>query len=179
MINSASAVVGIGPDNARFKFDMGPPYAGSATDYLTRVWGAKAQLQNVERIEVNGMDGATARVQVRIDNQPGEGRLVAVKGPGDRFYRFMMASEPDDVAKMSDGFRRLTYSLHRMSPQEAADIRPWRIRLHRVAPGETVASIAAGMAVTEFKEDWFRVLNGIHGTAQVQPGQLVKVVRES
>jgi predicted Zn-dependent protease len=149
-------------------------------DYLQRVWGAKAQLANLERIQVNNLDGATARVQVRIDNKPGEGRLVAIKADGDRFFRFVMASEPDDAARLADGFRRLTYSLRQLSPQEAAQIRPWRIRIHRVVPGDTIASLSASMSVTEFKEEWFRVLNGLHGgTTQLQPGQIVKVVRES
>jgi predicted Zn-dependent protease len=179
MINGPSAVSGIGPGKARFKFDMSPQgYAGSAVDYLRRVWAPNAQLAGLERIEVNGMEGATARVQVRINNEPGEGRLVAIKGAGDRFYRFMFASEPRDAERLAEGFRRLTYSVRALSPQEAAAVRPWRIRLHRVRPGDTVDSLAATMAVSEFKDDWFRVLNGLQPGAQLRPGQLVKVVRE-
>ena len=179
MINTSSAVIGMGPGNARFKFDMSPqPYAGSAIDYLRGVWGAKAQLGGIERLDVNGMEGATARVAVRIDGQPGEGRLVAIKADGNRFYRFMIASRPGDAARLSEGFRRLTYSVRRLSAHEAAKTRPWRIRVHQVRAGDTVASLSARMAVDEFKEDWFRVLNGLQPGQQVQPGQTVKLVGE-
>jgi predicted Zn-dependent protease len=32
------------------------------------------------------------------------------------------------------------------------------------------------MVVADDKEGWFRVLNGLNGGQQVQPGQLVKIV---
>ena len=180
MINNPDSVIGIGPGNARFKFDMSPrPYAGSAADYLQRVWAAKAQIAGLERFEVNGMEAATARVQVRVEGKPGEGRLIAIKASPDRFYRFLMTSEPDDAPRLSEGMRHMTYSVRRLSPQEVAQIRPWRIQIHQVQPGENVASLSARMAVGEFKEDWFRVLNGLRPGDKVRPGQVVKLVSEA
>ena len=75
--------------------------------------------------------------------------------------------------------RHMTYSVRRLSPQEVAQIRPWRIQIHQVQPGENVASLSARMAVGEFKEDWFRVLNGLRPGDQVRPGQVVKLVSEA
>ncbi len=180
LINNPSSVLAIGPNNAMIKFDMSTkPYAGSAADFMQSVWVPKAPLGNLQRIDVNGMDGATATVPMRTSAGNADGRLIAIKESNSRFYRFMIATPSDQTQRLSEGMRRMTYSLRRLSPQEAAQIRPWHIQIHQVRPGDSVASLSAGMAVGELKEDWFRVLNGLRDGAQLSPGQLVKVVRES
>lgn len=180
LMNTSSAVLAMGPNNAMVKFDIGTQaFGGTAADYIQRAWAPKAQLSALQRIEVNGMDGATATAPMKTSAGTADGRLIAIKESDNRFYRFMIATPHDQTQRLSEALRAMTYSLRRLSPQEAAAIRPWRIQMHKVGPGDTVASLAASMAVSEFKEEWFRVLNGMNGETRLQPGQLVKVVRES
>ena len=73
----------------------------------------------------------------------------------------------------------MTYSLRTISAQEAAAVKPWRIQIQRVGTGDTVASLAARMAMSDNKEEWFRTLNGLHPSDQLQAGQTVKLVTEA
>jgi len=45
-----------------------------------------------------------------------------------------------------------------------------------VASGDTVQSLSRRMAVQDYPEQWFRVLNGLGESEQISPGQKVKIV---
>jgi predicted Zn-dependent protease len=45
-----------------------------------------------------------------------------------------------------------------------------------VRPGDTMASLAGGMAYNDLREERFRVLNGLASNAALVPGQKVKIV---
>ena len=180
LINKSNSVLGMGPNGSLMVFDMSPkPFAGAATEYIRSVWVQNANLQGLERIEVNGMEGATATGRGNTNAGVVDLRFVAVKQNDGRIYRFLMATPTSLTERMSDSLRRLTYSLRPLTAQEAAQAKPWRIQIYRVGAGETAASLASRMAMPDFKEDWFRTLNGLAPGAQVQPGQLVKLVGEA
>ena len=67
-------------------------------------------------------------------------------------------------------------SLRRISPQEAAAIRPRIIDVVTVVPGETVQSLANRMAYRDFKLERFLTLNGLDVNSRLVPGQKVKLV---
>ena len=69
-------------------------------------------------------------------------------------------------------------SFRRLSEREAAALRPLRVRVVAVEPGETVDSLAARMAFEDFRSERFRVLNGLTPGARLRTGQLVKIVTE-
>ena len=66
LINNPGSVVASGPEGAMIQFDMDfKPYKGKMDEYLQNVWAAKARMLSMERITVNGMDGATGTAQTR------------------------------------------------------------------------------------------------------------------
>jgi predicted Zn-dependent protease len=67
-------------------------------------------------------------------------------------------------------------SLRRLSPEEAAAIRPRVIHVVTVAPGDTVQSLSGRMAYRDYKLDRFLPLNGLGANATLAPGQKVKLV---
>ena len=177
LINNPQAVLGIGPNNSMFQFDMDTrPNGASPTDYINRVWQPKVLLQGMERIDVNGLDGATAVGHGSTKAGQVDVRFIAIKDKSNRFFRFMMATPPDQTAKLAPALQGLTYSLRLLSPDEAKTIKPLRIVLHTVAAGETAQSLSAKMATSDYKDDWFRTLNGLQPGQAVQPGQTVKLV---
>lgn len=179
LINRPDAVLAAGPNGAMASFNMDTRrQAGNAADYLRRAWGQQAQLQNLERIAVNGMDGATATARGRNNAGPVDVRFIAVKQSDDRIYRFMFATPTAATQQLAEPLRRMTYSLRPLSAQEAAAIKPWRIRLHRVAPGDSIASLSARMAMPDHKEDWFRTLNGLKPGERPPTGETVKIVAQ-
>ena len=67
-------------------------------------------------------------------------------------------------------------SLRRITPQEAAAIRPRIIHVVAVGPGDTVQSLSSQMAYRDFKLDRFLSLNGLAPNSRLLPGQKVKLV---
>ena len=73
-------------------------------------------------------------------------------------------------------FVSMVDSLRRISPQEAAAIRPRIIDVVTVAPGDTAQSLAQRMAYRDSQLERFLSLNGLANNARLVPGQKVKVV---
>ena len=73
-------------------------------------------------------------------------------------------------------FAPMVNSLRKITPAEAAAIRPRVIHVVTVAPGDTVQSLASRMAYRDFKLDRFLSLNGLAANSRLVPGQKVKLV---
>jgi predicted Zn-dependent protease len=67
-------------------------------------------------------------------------------------------------------------SVRRISPAEAASIRPKVIDVVSVQRGDTVQSLANRMAYRDFQLDRFLALNGLAANSRLVPGQKVKLV---
>jgi predicted Zn-dependent protease len=176
--NGERQVMAQGPDGAVIVFDRNPrPFRGSALAYLTNGWEQNLRLADVEQIEVNGMDAATGRTAARLQ-QGGtmDARLVAIRFDADTFYRFIFLAPPQAAGQFQQAFQRTTYSFRRLSRQEAAQIRPQRIRVVTVAPGDTISSLAARMQVPDLPQERFMVLNGLQQGEQPRAGDNVKLV---
>jgi predicted Zn-dependent protease len=67
-------------------------------------------------------------------------------------------------------------SFRRITPAEAAAIRPRVIHVEVVRPGDTVQSLASRMAYRDFKLERFLSLNDLSANSALAPGQKVKLV---
>ena len=67
-------------------------------------------------------------------------------------------------------------SLRRITPAEAAAIRPRVIDVVTVQRGDTIQSLAGRMAYRDFQLDRFLALNGLAANNPLTPGQKVKIV---
>jgi len=177
VVNGERQVVGFGPDDALIVFDGVQVDRGvSMRDFLTRQWAKDVRLSRVERIEVNGMQAATG--ETRLNTRQGERdlRLVAYRFGGKRVYRFMFVTKPGQTAGLSREFRRTTYSFRKLSAGEAAAIKPYRLDVRRVQPGETLSGIARAMPFDDFQIERLEVLNGLDKRDSLKAGQRIKTV---
>ncbi|HRO12811.1 MAG TPA: hypothetical protein PK452_14885, partial [Amaricoccus sp.] len=69
-------------------------------------------------------------------------------------------------------------SFRPLSPAAAARLAPLRLRIHRVAPGENAATLAASMPPGPAARARFEVMNGLADGGRLRAGDLVKVVTE-
>jgi predicted Zn-dependent protease len=105
-------------------------------------------------------------------------RLVAIRFAPDQIYRFLFLTPPDQTAGFNEAFRRTTFSFRRLSDGEAASLKPRRVRIVTVRPGDSVRSLARRMAFDDFQVERFRVLNGLDPGATLAPGRRVKIISE-
>lgn len=178
VLNGETQVQGQGPSGAAFVFDRAPkPFNGSPEQYIGTVWAAGAASQ-IEPLQVNGLPAATALAQARTDSGNVAVRLAAIRIDPTTFYRFVFILPPSGAQQLDAVYRQTLSSFRRLPEAEAARIRPYRVRVVAVKPGDTVERLAARMPFDKLKAEHFLVLNGLEKGQRLQPSQLVKTVVE-
>lgn len=179
LVNTASKVGALGPDGAVIVMDMAKSGgASSMAAYLQNVWAARTSLTGVESITINGLPAATGTTRTRSAKGLYDMRLVAIRGDGDTVYRMQFGTPVARTAGLATALQRTTYSFRRLTAAEADAVRPYRIRIRAVKQGDTLASLAAGMPYTDYREDRLRVLNGLRQGEALTPGTKVKTIVE-
>jgi len=171
--NKVEAVLATGPGDMAIRFDgVADPKQTSLPNYLTSGWVAGLLPDTVREIQVNGLPAATARASA--DKWDFDVTVIRV---GDQIFRFLTAV-PKGSAQLETVANLLRSSFRKMTPAEISALKPLRVRVVTVKPGETVASLAARMMGTDRKLELFRVLNALSTTAAIEPGQRVKIISE-
>lgn len=177
MVNGDKAVVATHPSGAAILFDGAPARGiGDMSQYISRVWLSRSRLSGLEAIEVGGMPAATAATKGRTKQGEADVRVVAIRFSAEAIYRFTFVTLPNQTAELSADLRRTTYSFRPLSPEERAGVQPWRIKVVRVAPGDTVEALAARMAPAQWRTELFQAMNGLQPGEQPEPGRRVKLV---
>lgn len=179
--NTPNAVIAIHKDG-RLQFDIERDKkkvqaSRSALDYLTRFWVPNLRLQQAESITVNGMPAATgfARVQSKSGGSA-DIRFVAVGFPTDDIVRFAIIAPAGGLSKIEAQMIKSVNTLKYLTEAEAKAIKPLRLKVVPVQPGDTVETLAEKMPLAQHKLEQFRVLNGLREGEAIQPGQRVKTV---
>jgi predicted Zn-dependent protease len=122
---------------------------------------------------INGMQTAFSTVHAQTDSGVIDASVVVYRWDPQRIYYFVM------LARGGSGigpFAPMINSLRKISPAEAAAIRPRVIHVATVAPGDTVQSLASRMAYRDLRLERFLALNGLASNSALRPGQKVKLV---
>ncbi len=180
LFNAPQRVVARGPKQSLIIFDMADQktarQSGRMLPYLTGVWGSRLALRGAEALDINGMEAATAEARLNTRDGPKDVRLIAARAAPERIFRFAFITPPEMTRALNEDLRRTTYSLRRLDAAEAKSVRPLRIKLRTVQPGDTVESLAAAIPSAQFRRRWFEVLNGLAPGQPPTVGQVVKTV---
>ena len=125
------------------------------------------------RTVINGMPAAYSTGQARTSSGYVDLSVVAYEWDANSKYYFVMLTR----GGVGVGpFTPMVNSLRRITPQEAAGIRPRVIDVVTVRAGETAQSLAARMAYRDFQLERFLSLNGLSPGSPLAPGQKVKLI---
>ena len=141
-------------------------------DYVKSGWVAGLEETSVRSETINGNEAAIARAQAegwRFD--------ITVIRAGGQVYRLLTAA-PVDSASLDSVAHFVGSSFKTLSASEKAALKPLRIRVVTVQPGQNVASLAAGMSGVDKKLDLFRVLNALPPGGNVSTGDKVKIISD-
>ncbi|PGH55182.1 peptidase [Azospirillum palustre] len=177
LLNGADQVVAKGPNGTAMAFDGGS--AAGVSDpagFLTGVWGKDATLSNLQRLTIGGMAAATATTRGETDGTSADIRLVAIRAPDGKMYRFTFLAPAGSLARFDSDFQAAANSFHRMTAEEAAGYRPRRVQVTAVQPGDSVAGLVRRMPQEPYAEELFRIINDLPPGTPLQPGQQVKVI---
>ena len=124
-------------------------------------------------VTINGMPAAVTTVRVNTDSGLVDASVAAYQWDPRRVYYFVMLT-PGGYGV--GPFVPMINSLRRITPAEAAAIRPRIIHVETVRPGDNVQSLASRMAYRDFKLERFLSLNGLQPNSVLTAGQKVKLV---
>jgi predicted Zn-dependent protease len=179
LLNGADQVIAQGQGQALIRFDQAKLDGDrSAARYLRDVWVKGQPIANLETPTINGFPAATGTARLQQDNAPLDLRFVAIKTAPRTICRFLFVTAPDLTARYADAFKRTTYSFRALTEAERAQLKPYRIKVVTVRPGDTVARLAERLPYLDHKLERFQVLNGLKPGEQLKPGDVVKLVVE-
>jgi predicted Zn-dependent protease len=179
LVNLPTVVAIKGPKGTLGNLVLAEPQPqGSLTEAL-RDYDPKGNIvfDDIETLTINGMEAATGRTQVNTKSGRANYRSVLIRHPNGKVFEFVFVSLSDLGAQYDSAFRTIAFSFRQIDASEAQQYnRPQRIRIVTVKSGDTIQSLSKRMVMTDGKEGWFRVLNGLQEGQQLQPGQKVKIV---
>ncbi|MCI4678013.1 M48 family metalloprotease [Rhodoblastus acidophilus] len=169
--NSAQAVLGVadgGAEALRFDSVRAPP-GKTLKDYLTSGWIDGLVASSIHESDVNGLPAVFA------DARAGEWnfRVAVIAFNGD-LYRLIFAIKAM-TPEASRRFDEAIASFRPMTEEEKRLAQPLRLRLAMAGPGDTAATLAAKMVLTDRPIEQFELLNGLDSD-QVKPGEDYKIV---
>jgi predicted Zn-dependent protease len=186
LFNSTQRVVARNPQEAIILFDSARlatpggarPGGQAIREYLTQSWSRDLALTDVEEIAIAGLPAATGWARVDTNRGQRDLRLVAILFDAATVYRFTYITPPALTQSLAFDLRRSTYSFRPLTPAEAAQLRPLRLKIVHAGAGDSVAALADRLALTDHRDAQFRALNGLKPEDPVLPGQAVKLVVE-
>jgi predicted Zn-dependent protease len=179
LLNGADEVTATGPGGAVIRFDNAPEsYRGPMRGYVTDLWARRAPLGQVEQLNVNAMEGASAISRLNTQQGPIDVRFTAIRFAPDRIFRFQFMAPSPVMAQIAPELGKVTGSFRRLTDQEAAALKPSRLRLVTAAAGDTVESLSRRMAQPSHQVERFRALNGLKPGENIAAGRLYKIVSD-
>jgi predicted Zn-dependent protease len=177
MQNGTSAVT-ISGSAGKAQFSGGG-FRGPLEEYVMRVFQelTRGQMQMAvpppQRLTIGGMPAALTTSRLNTSSGVIDVSVVAYQWDPQRVYHFIVMTRGGSGV---GPFASMINSLRRITPAEAAAIRPRVIDVATVRAGDTVQSLAGRMAYRDFRLERFLALNGLAANSRLAPGQKVKLV---
>jgi predicted Zn-dependent protease len=172
--NTAEAVLATGPGDIAIRFDgVSDRRKTPLTRYIQSGWVTGLDTSSIRSVTINGLDAATARALADkwVFN-------VTVIRVNDKIYRLLTAA-PIGNPNLDATAQIVTSSFRKMSPSEIASLKPLRIEVVTVRPGETPGTLANRMEGTARKRELFDLLNAVSAGESLSVGRKVKLVTDS
>ena len=157
----------------------GGRFTGTMDQYIGKVLqeltGGRTQLalSPMQRTTVNGIPAAYVIGRANTSSGAVDVSVFAYQWDRDTAYHFVTLTR---AGQGLSPFASMVNSLRRITPAEAASIRPRIIDVVTVRNGDTVQSLAERMAYRDYRLDRFLALNGLTAGSRLVPGQKVKLV---
>lgn len=179
LMSNGTRAVTISGSAGKAQFGGGGGFRGSLDDYILRVFQELTRGQQQlsipppQHTSINGVAAAYTTARVNTSSGLVDASVIAYQWDPQRIYHFVMIT-PGGYG--IGPFAPMVNSLRRITPQEAAAIRPRVIHVVTVERGDTVQSLARQMAYRDFKLERFLTLNGLDANSTLAPGRRVKLV---
>ena len=137
----------------------------------------KVQLGSVREGQISGRPAASGTGRLQTQNGAVDVTAYVVKWQGTTNYVFLWVTPPAQTRNLARAMESSVRSLRDIDPRRI-NIPPRRaVDVVNVRRGDTPAGVARNMAFPSYKEDYFRVINGLGEQEGLQAGEKVKLIR--
>ncbi len=177
MSNSADAVT-IEGSSGKAQFSGGR-FDGNMQTYvgqvLQKLTGGQTEVQMgpLQQTSVNGIPAVYTTGRAQTDGGVVDVSIFAYQWSANTAYHFVMLTQGGQGI---GPFQSMVGSLRRITPTEAAAIRPRILQVTTVRSGDTPQSLASRMAYRDYQLDRFLSLNNLQANSRLVPGSKVKLV---
>ncbi len=179
LFDSPQAVYAVGPDNAQIVFSSVQMPANVSVLQFVREGAKKIGMSEATALKVNGFEAATAWVWVPTDRGHMDFRVVIFRVDPGHAYGFRFILPKGTMSATLSAIEQITLSsFATMTPKEAAQIKPQRIRVVTTVKGDTVEKLAKRMDFETLAVQRFQVINGLTIGGNLKAGTRVKIVTE-
>jgi predicted Zn-dependent protease len=179
LFDTQRAVYAVGPGDAVIVFDAEPHGKAflqrTMSEYLS---ASNPPLANLTTMRINGLEAATGSIIVDTKHGKMELRLAAIRTDPTTIYRFRFLTPVNLLSELGPGNIRTLRSFRTLTADEAAVLKPLRVRVVTVKKGDSIETLADRMAFERYRTERFCVLNGLEKNAKLVAGQRVKIVTE-
>ena len=157
----------------------GGRYNGSLENYINLVLqqlaGGQVRLMipPAQRTSINGIPAAYTTARANTSSGSIDVSVFAYQWSPNTVYHFVTLTRGGTGIGQ---FVPMVQSIRRVTPAEAANIRPRIINVVTARPGDTVQGLASRMAYRTFQLERFLSLNNLAANSRLAPGQKVKLV---
>jgi predicted Zn-dependent protease len=171
--NTAQAVTATGPGDMAIRFDgVSLDSRVSLPDYIRSGWVAGLETASVREETINGNPAAIATA--RADGWQFD---ITIIRAGQQVYRLLTAA-PLASTSLNVVARSVGGSFRILTEAEKQELKPLRVRVLTVKPGENVGTLSAKMVGVDRKLDLFRLINGLSPVASLSAGDKVKIITD-
>lgn len=178
-ITNGQTAVTIAGSGGQAQFQGGALGSDGLEGYVDRAFQALGNNQSRVNYEaprqgrVNGMDTLSASARASTQSGQVDVTVTAYRFGSGTAYHFLTITP---AGSGIGPFRPLVDSFRSLSDQEAASIKPRRVRVVTVKQGDTLTSLSNRMAYGTYRMERFLALNGLAANEKLQPGQKVKLI---
>ena len=177
--NNASNIIASAKNGAAIIFDLASNKRGDTpANFIRNTWMKGQNVSSVDAIKINGMDAATSSIKGSLNGKAMNIRLIAIRWNEKQFARFKIAIPASLSATQMTELKKSTYSFNRMSKKDKSRLKPYRIKLVTSKSGDSVSSVSSRMAQNNYKEQRFRVLNGLGPNEDIVVNRVYKIVTD-
>ena len=172
--NASDAVLATGADGTALRFDAVALVRGAdLAEYLASGW-----VNGLNETSITPLRGQWHAGRRGPASAKGwEFRIAIVQADSGATYRFIFANEVRDL-RPQEGRAGTVASFRKLNATESAGLRPLRVRVVAVKPGDTEQGLARQMVGIDRPLELFRALNELTPGQKLAPGRRVKLVQD-
>ncbi|MEM9014595.1 MAG: peptidase M48 Ste24p, partial [Pseudomonadota bacterium] len=176
--NSSQAVLARSSSGAQMQFTGAGSQEGPAALINGPIsQSLKVDLSPAQTLTINGRQAAAGQARANTQQGSVDVTAYAVQWQGAAHYIFLWVTPANQTSQLQSSMNQTVQSLRAIDGRSVNTPAANRVDVVTVQRGDTVSGLSQRSDFPNYKEERFRIMNGLGGTSGIRAGERVKLVR--